>query len=131
MAKTDATRKIAFAGEIALVTGAASGIGRATVKAFLANGAAVAGVDLNPAISALTDVPAFLGLPSDVTNEKEVAHTLQRTVQRFGGIDILVLNTGFLPSARPIVDLELGAWQHAMRVNLDANFNLLRSLLRV
>jgi NAD(P)-dependent dehydrogenase (short-subunit alcohol dehydrogenase family) len=43
------------------------------------------------------------------------------------GSIILVLNTGFLPSVRRIVDLELGAWQHAMPVNLDANFNLLRS----
>jgi NAD(P)-dependent dehydrogenase (short-subunit alcohol dehydrogenase family) len=125
--ETDAERNSEFAGEIVLIAGAASGIGRATVKAFLTRGAAVTGLDLNPAVSTLTDVPAFLGLPSDIANERELAHALSRTVQRFGGIDILVLNTGFLPSVRSIVDLELGAWQHAMRMNLDANFNLLRS----
>jgi NAD(P)-dependent dehydrogenase (short-subunit alcohol dehydrogenase family) len=119
--------KLEFAGEIALIIGAASGIGRATAKAFLAKGAAVAGLDLNPAISVLSDVPAFLGLPCDVTNERELSHALNQTVQRLGGFDILVLNTGFLPSTRKIVDLELSAWQHAMRINLDANFNLLRS----
>jgi rhamnose utilization protein RhaD (predicted bifunctional aldolase and dehydrogenase)/NAD(P)-dependent dehydrogenase (short-subunit alcohol dehydrogenase family) len=119
--------KLEFAGEIALITGAASGIGRATAKAFLAKGAAVVGLDLNPAISVLSNVPAFLGLPCDVTNERDLSHALNQTVQRFGGFDILVLSTGFLPSTRKIVDLEPSAWQHAMRINLDANFNLLRS----
>jgi rhamnose utilization protein RhaD (predicted bifunctional aldolase and dehydrogenase)/NAD(P)-dependent dehydrogenase (short-subunit alcohol dehydrogenase family) len=122
-----AQEKSGFTGEIVLVTGAASGIGRATAKAFLAKGAAVVGLDLNPAISALSDVPAFFGLPCDLTNEREVSQALDQTVRRFGGIDVLILNTGFLPSTRKIVDLELSAWQRTMRVNLDANFNLLRS----
>jgi hypothetical protein len=91
IASTDAERNSEFAGEVALITGAASGIGRATVKAFLTRGAAVAGLDLNPAVSGLSDVPAFLGLPSDVTNERELTQALSRAVQRFGGIDILVL----------------------------------------
>jgi rhamnose utilization protein RhaD (predicted bifunctional aldolase and dehydrogenase)/NAD(P)-dependent dehydrogenase (short-subunit alcohol dehydrogenase family) len=125
--KTEHEKGSEFTGEIALVTGAASGIGRATVKTFLERGAAVAGLDLNPAISTLTNVPAFLGIPTDVTSERAINHALNRIVHRFGGLDILVVNTGYLPSARSIVDLELGAWQHAIRMNLDANFNLLRS----
>jgi len=116
-----------FTGEIALITGAASGIGRATAKTFLAKGAAVVGLDLNPAISGLANGPAFLGIPTDVTNERELTYALDQTVQQFGGVDILILNSGFLPSTRRIIDLELSAWQHVMRINLDANFNLLRS----
>src|SRR5262249_56114272 len=57
----------AFAGEVALVTGAASGIGKAAVAAFLARGAAVVGLDLDPKIESLHSRPAFLRLRFDLT----------------------------------------------------------------
>jgi len=75
--------KLAFVERIASDHWAASGIGRATVRHF-GEGAAVAGLDLNPAISALTDGSAFLGLPSDVTT-KGGSPCMNRTLQRFGG----------------------------------------------
>ena len=58
-----------FAGEVALVTGAASGIGRACVEAFLRRGAAVVGLDINPAVLRLHERPEFRGVVCDLTQE--------------------------------------------------------------
>src|SRR6185369_2918573 len=66
----------AFAGEVALVTGAASGIGRATVEALLARGAAVVGLDVDPRVETMLARPEFLGLPCDVTVEEDLAEAL-------------------------------------------------------
>src|SRR5438445_1299928 len=65
-----------FAGEIALVTGAASGIGRAAVAAFLARGAAVVGLDLDARIESLHSGADFLGLRCDITDETQVRSAL-------------------------------------------------------
>jgi rhamnose utilization protein RhaD (predicted bifunctional aldolase and dehydrogenase)/NAD(P)-dependent dehydrogenase (short-subunit alcohol dehydrogenase family) len=115
-----------FAGEVALVTGAASGIGKACVDALLARGAAVVGLDLNPAIEALHARTDFLGLACDVTDEAALARALETAVLRFGGLDMLVLNAGLFPGGCRISDLALDVWQRVLRVNLDANLSLLR-----
>jgi rhamnose utilization protein RhaD (predicted bifunctional aldolase and dehydrogenase)/NAD(P)-dependent dehydrogenase (short-subunit alcohol dehydrogenase family) len=115
-----------FAGEVALVTGAASGIGRAAVEALLARGAAVVGLDVDPKIEDLFSRRDFLGLRCDVTVEAEVAAALARGIAAFGGLDLLILNAGIFPAARPIADLPLAEWDRVMRVNLDANLLLLR-----
>ena len=87
-----------FAGEIALVTGAASGIGKACVDALLARGAAVVGLDINPAIEIAVQAPDFLGLRCDVTDGGDVIAALEAGVARFGGLDMLVLNAGIFPA---------------------------------
>jgi rhamnose utilization protein RhaD (predicted bifunctional aldolase and dehydrogenase)/NAD(P)-dependent dehydrogenase (short-subunit alcohol dehydrogenase family) len=115
-----------FAGEVALVTGAASGIGRACVAALRARGAAVVALDINPAIGELDMGPAVLGLPCDVTDVAAVAAAFEQAVQRFGGLDMLVLNAGIFPASRTIATLGQAEWERTLRVNLDANLALLR-----
>ncbi len=115
-----------FLGEIALVTGAASGIGKACVDSLLARGAAVVGLDINPAIENLYDRPDFYGMTCDVTNPDAIAEALEHTVQRFGGLDILILNAGIFPPSCQIESLDMATWQRVMQVNLDANLILMQ-----
>ena len=115
-----------FTGEIALVTGAASGIGKACVDALLARGAAVVGLDINPAIATLYDKPAFRGIHCDVGDEAQRVAALEDGVRAFGGLDMLILNAGIFPPGRRIAELDDNEWRRVMSINLDANLALLR-----
>jgi rhamnose utilization protein RhaD (predicted bifunctional aldolase and dehydrogenase)/NAD(P)-dependent dehydrogenase (short-subunit alcohol dehydrogenase family) len=115
-----------LAGEVALVTGAASGIGKACVEALLARGAAVAALDVDPRIDDLFPRPAALGLRCDVTAEEQVSGAVAAAVGAFGGLDVLILNAGVFPAGRDIAALELEEWRRVMAVNLDANLVLMR-----
>jgi len=115
-----------LAGEVALVTGAASGIGKACVEALLARGAAVAALDVDPRIEGLFPRPAALGLRCDVTAEEQVSGALAAAVGAFGGLEVLILNAGVFPAGRDIAALELEEWRRVMAVNLDANLVLMR-----
>jgi rhamnose utilization protein RhaD (predicted bifunctional aldolase and dehydrogenase)/NAD(P)-dependent dehydrogenase (short-subunit alcohol dehydrogenase family) len=115
-----------FAGEIALVTGAASGIGKATVDSFLRRGGAVVGLDINPRIcDMLGERHDFRGVQCDVRSVEQIERALDVTVRAFGGLDMLVLNAGIFPLSRRIEALGLADWRHVMEVNLDANLALL------
>jgi rhamnose utilization protein RhaD (predicted bifunctional aldolase and dehydrogenase)/NAD(P)-dependent dehydrogenase (short-subunit alcohol dehydrogenase family) len=116
-----------FQGEVALVTGAASGIGRACVDSLLQRGAAVVGLDINPSIAQQHNRSnAFLGIACDVTDVDSITQALQQTLLCFGGLDILVLNAGIFPGGCPVTELDDDSWHRVMQVNLDANLCLLR-----
>jgi NAD(P)-dependent dehydrogenase (short-subunit alcohol dehydrogenase family) len=117
----------AFAGEIAVVTGAASGIGKACTDSFLRRGAAVVGLDRNPAIAGMWQRPDFLGLECDLTDRKAVDEALNAAVKRFGGVDMVVLNAGIFPSSQPIQDIAAESWRSAMSVNVEANLLVMQA----
>jgi len=115
-----------FSGEIAFVTGAASGIGRACVEAFLMRGAAVVAVDVNPEVVSAFSRGDYLGIACDITDEDAIESVLKRAVDTYGGIDMLVLNAGIFPSGCRIDALDSKEWRRVMQVNLDANLVFLR-----
>ena len=115
-----------FAGEVALVTGAASGIGKACVDALLARGAAVVGLDVNGRIEALHRRSDFLGIRCDVTSQQQLVAALEASARAYGGLDILVLNAGIFAAGAAIAALDDEAWRKVMSVNLDANLMVLR-----
>jgi rhamnose utilization protein RhaD (predicted bifunctional aldolase and dehydrogenase)/NAD(P)-dependent dehydrogenase (short-subunit alcohol dehydrogenase family) len=117
----------AFAGEVVLVTGAASGIGKACVESFLKRGAAVVALDRNPAVETMWKRPDVLGVICDLTDRNAVEEALEKTVKRFGGVDMLVLNAGIFPSSQSIQDIGAESWRAAMTVNVEANLLVMQA----
>ena len=115
-----------YAGEIALVTGAASGIGKACVNSLLQRGAAVIALDINPVIETLFDTSAYLGICCDITNIDDLNQGLDRGINEFGGLDMLILNAGMFPGGKRIESLGDDEWHKVMSINLDINLTLLR-----
>jgi NAD(P)-dependent dehydrogenase (short-subunit alcohol dehydrogenase family) len=116
-----------FAGEVAVVTGAASGIGKACAEAFLRRGAAVVGVDRNAAIADLFRRQDYLGIACDLTDAKAIQAAMDAAVKRFGGVDMLVLNAGIFPSSSAIKDIAAETWKSAMAVNVEANLLVMQA----
>lgn len=114
-----------FNGEVALVTGGASGIGKAIVRSLLDRGAAVINMDINPAVTTVFNDPQYLGLKVDLTDELALADAFQLGVGRFGGLDMLVLNAGIFPPGVRIETLSIKDWKKVMSINLDPNLSVM------
>ena len=119
-----------LAGKVAIVTGGASGMGRATVMRFLADGASVLVADLNEANGRETlavaraqghgDSIAFRRC--DVANEADVAATVAEAVKRFGRLDIAYLNAGVGGAFGPIAETRVEDWDYTFAVLVRSVF---------
>ena len=127
-----------LAGRIALVTGASRGIGAAVAKAYAAEGAqlvllarTVGGLEAtDDAIQKLGAPPAVL-VPCDLTKFEEIDQLGGALFQRFGHLDVLVGNAAALGALGPVAQSDPAKFESTLRLNLSANYRLIRSLDRL
>ncbi len=118
-----------LAGKVAVVTGAARGIGRDTAVILRARGARVVASDLSEAVHDLAadEVATVTG---DISEEDTARRTVSLALERFGGLDILVNNAGRTMN-KPLVEMSAADWDGVMAVNARGNFLHSRDALRV
>ena len=111
-------------GKVAVVTGAAQGIGNAIAAALAAEGARIVVVDLARAEEAARVFVDGVGIAADVSSEEDVARMAEEAVDRCGRIDILVNNAGLYASLamRPFEQIPLEEWRRVMDVNVASMF---------
>jgi 3-hydroxybutyrate dehydrogenase len=121
--------------KVAIITGAASGIGKEIALLFAREGAkiAIADLDLNAAEATAREIdPAgqrALGGAMDVSNEDQVEAGTAKAITTFGCLDILISNAG-IQIVDPIVDFEFAKWKKLLAVHLDGAFLTTRAALR-
>lgn len=127
-----------MSGRVCIVTGAASGIGRATARLLAVHGAHVVAADLTTEVieggRPTAEVIASEGgsalfQRTDVADTAQVEALMDRTVERFGRIDVLV-NNACIRHARPLLELEEADWQRVLDVNLTGVFRCCRAAVR-
>ena len=121
--------------KVAVITGAASGIGKEIASAFAREGAKLVIADLNQKAADATASeldPAgrrALGVAMDVANEDQVNAGIDKAIATFGALDVLVSNAG-IQIVEPLVDFEFAKWKKLLSIHLDGAFLTTRAALR-
>ena len=125
-----------FKGQVALVTGAAKGMGLATARMFAQSGASVVLADIDGDLAAkeveriVVEGGTAIAIACDVADEAQVAAMVGRARESFGGVDILVNNAGIL-GGLSVLEMPLERWQRQLAVNLTGTFLCTKHVARL
>ena len=120
-----------FAGRTAIVTGGASGLGRAVARRFVAEGGKVALWDVNADVlaEAARDVGAAHTVALDVTDADAVARAAAETARALGRVDVLVCSAGITGATAPVHEYPIDSWQRVIDINLNGLFYCNRAVV--
>ncbi|KIW98241.1 uncharacterized protein Z519_01825 [Cladophialophora bantiana CBS 173.52] len=123
MASTD--MNISLGSKVAIITGAASGLGKAIAKAFLHAGAKVVACDINASMleechKELSPLGALHKVVADISLHESAPHLIKEAVDNYGKLDILVNNAGIMDRFDPIGDIDMDFWDRVISTNLTA-----------
>lgn len=119
-------------GKVALVTGGSSGIGEATARLFVAEGARVAALARSPkelqrAVEKMTqDGGEAIPLTADISRPDEMEEAIAEIIDRWGRLDVVFANAGINGTWAPIDELSPEEWQHTIDINLNGTFYTLK-----
>ncbi|MFE2182499.1 SDR family NAD(P)-dependent oxidoreductase [Streptomyces sp. NPDC059455] len=120
-----------FTGRIALVTGAARGVGKETVRLLHRRGARIVAVDVRHEVGELTEhFPGVRPVVGDITDEATAHRAVREAVDAFGGLDILVNNAGRTLN-KPVTETTAEDWDTVLAVNARGSFLFAREAFRV
>jgi rhamnose utilization protein RhaD (predicted bifunctional aldolase and dehydrogenase)/NAD(P)-dependent dehydrogenase (short-subunit alcohol dehydrogenase family) len=115
-----------FSGKVALVTGGASGIGKACAEMLHSRGATVVVLDINPDVETIFNKADAIGVKCDLTSSKEIQNAVRVAVKNFGGIDIVVSNAGIFTPSENLDELSDEHWNRSMDINLTSHQKLIK-----
>ncbi|HSD04967.1 MAG TPA: SDR family oxidoreductase [Nitrosopumilaceae archaeon] len=119
-----------LAGKVAIVTGGSRGIGKATAKLFVQEGANVMITAKDPVRleNAAKEIGASF-VAGDTRNQNDVKNAVKKTIEKFGRIDILVNNAGIFPQIKPLHKISDQEWNEVIDVNLTGPFRFTREVI--
>lgn len=116
-----------FEGRVVVVSGAASGIGRACVEAFVAKGAVVLALDIAEDFDTAFDSDGVFAVRCDVRERGAIESALEQMVLEYGGIDIVVSNAGNFPASQTLEEMDDHNWESSLQLNLSSHMKLIRA----
>lgn len=111
-------------GKVAIITGGSRGIGFQTAKIFSENGAhvVISSKDPKRLTNAANELKNTYPIAADVRNEKEIQNVIEKTIEKFGRLDILINNAGILPRIKQLHEISESEWNEVIDINLSGQF---------